>query len=129
MSCSEPASRSCPDLALVRSLRPWIWLLAPLAVIALILVYPLIATIVYAFHDARGERSVGWANIAWAFGDSMRSVLSTNIIWLIVFPVATLALAVVVAVLFDRVRYEELALTLILLPTAIAVAAGSNIWR
>lgn len=112
-----------------RGMRPWVWLLAPLAVVALILVYPLIATIIYAFRDEHGEKSVGLANIAWAFGDSMRTVLGTNIIWLIVFPVATLILALVVAVLFDRVPYEKLALTLILLPTAISFTAGSIIWR
>jgi alpha-glucoside transport system permease protein len=110
-------------------IRPWLWLLVPLAVIALILVYPLVATVFSAFRDASGEKSVGLANFAWAFGDSLRGVLWNNIVWLIVFPLATVLLALVVAVLFDRVRYEKLAMTLIILPTAISFTAGSIIWR
>ena len=109
--------------------RPWVWLLIPLAVIALILVYPLVATIVYAFFGADGTRWAGFANFVWAFGDQMVQVLGNNVIWLIVFPVATLVLALVVAVLFDRVRYEKVAMTLIILPTAISFTAGSIIWR
>jgi alpha-glucoside transport system permease protein len=109
--------------------RPWVWLLVPLAVIALILVYPLVATVVYAFFDATGTGWTGMANFVWAFGDQMLQVLGNNVIWLIVFPVATLVLALVVAVLFDRVKYEKVAMTLIILPTAISFTAGSIIWR
>ncbi len=110
-------------------IRPWVWLLVPLAVIALILVYPLVATIAYAFLGADGKAWAGLANFAWAFGDQMVQVLGNNVVWLIVFPVATLVLALVVAVLFDRVKYEKVAMTLIILPTAISFTAGSIIWR
>jgi alpha-glucoside transport system permease protein len=110
-------------------IRPWVWLLVPLAVIALILVYPLVATIAYAFFGADGKTWAGLANFAWAFGDQMVQVLGNNVVWLIVFPVATLVLALLVAVLFDRVKYEKVAMTLIILPTAISFTAGSIIWR
>lgn len=113
----------------VQRARPWLWLLAPLAVVALILVYPLVATIYYAFRDAKGTAWAGLSNFSWAFGSSMREVLGNNLLWIIVFPVATLFLALIVAVLFDRVRYEKLAMTLIILPTAISFTAGSIIWR
>jgi alpha-glucoside transport system permease protein len=110
-------------------IRPWIWLLVPLAVIALILVYPLVATLVYAFFDATGQGWAGLSNFVWAFGDQMIQVLGNNVIWLFVFPVATVVLALIVAVLFDRVKYEKVAMTLIILPTAISFTAGSIIWR
>jgi alpha-glucoside transport system permease protein len=112
-----------------RGIRPWVWLLLPLLIIGVILLYPLIATIFYAFLDAKGDKPVGAQNFLWAFGDEMRGVVGNNVIWLVAFPVVTLVLALVVAVLFDRVRYERLAMTLILLPTAISFTAGSIIWR
>jgi alpha-glucoside transport system permease protein len=112
-----------------RLARPWFWLLVPLAVVGVILVYPMIETIVSAFRNAQGSAWLGLGNFAWAFGGQMRGVLGNNLLWLIVFPLGTVLLALIVAVLFDRVRYERFAMTLVVLPTAISFAAGSIIWR
>ncbi|WP_364403032.1 carbohydrate ABC transporter permease [Pseudarthrobacter sp. LMD1-1-1.1] len=112
-----------------QSIRPWVWLLVPLVLVGIILVYPLVATIGYSFLDAQGKNSVGSQNFVWAFQSEMLTVLGNNLIWLIAFPVVTLVLALMVAVLFDRVKYERLAMTLVLLPTAISFTAGSIIWR
>ncbi len=110
-------------------LRPWFWLLIPLLLVLLILIYPLIATIFTAFGDAAGEGWVGFDNFVWAFTGQMRDVILNNVIWLIIFPLATVRLAVGAAILFDRVKYEKLAMTLIVLPTAISFTAGSIVWR
>ncbi|TCL79460.1 MULTISPECIES: sugar ABC transporter permease [unclassified Rathayibacter] len=110
-------------------LRPWVWLLVPLLVVALILLYPLLYTVVLSVMDETGTRFVGGENFVWAFSGSMLEILGNNVIWIVAFPVGTLVLALIVAVVFDRVRYEKLAMTLIVLPTAISFAAGSIIWR
>jgi alpha-glucoside transport system permease protein len=110
-------------------MRPWFWLLVPLLAVALVLVYPLLRTIVLAFYDKSGVGWAGWENFVWAFSNEMTSVLGNNLIWLVALPVGTALLALVVAVLFDRVKYEKLAMTLIILPTAISFTAGSVIWR
>ncbi|WGW12823.1 sugar ABC transporter permease [Saxibacter everestensis] len=112
-----------------RKVRPWFWLLLPLALITLILIYPMIDTVVSAFRSSDGSAWVGLQNFAWAFAGSMLGVLGNNVIWLIVFPLGTLVLALIVAVLFDKVRYERFAMTLVVLPTAISFTAGSIIWR
>ncbi|GAB3397230.1 sugar ABC transporter permease [Humibacter soli] len=111
-----------------RSLRPWVWLFGPLVLVILILLYPLIATIIYSFFNANTTAAVGFQNFVWAFQGEMLSVIGNNIVWLIVFPIGTLVLALVAAVLFDRIKYERLAMTLIILPTAISFTAGSVIW-
>lgn len=111
-----------------RRIRPWVWLFGPLALIVLILLYPLVATIVYAFFNADTSKPVGLANFAWSFQGTMLGVIENNIVWLVVFPVATLVLSLVAAVLFDRIRYERVAITLIVLPTAISFTAGAVIW-
>lgn len=110
-------------------LRPWVWLLAPLLLVSLILIYPLVTSIGLSFTDATSSRWVGLDNFVWAFTGSMLSVLVNNVVWLVALPVGTLVLALIVAVLFDRVRYERLAMTLVILPTAISFTAGSIIWR
>lgn len=111
-----------------RRWRPLVWLLLPLALVLLILVYPLVATIIASVRDAKGEGFVGFANFAWAFQGEMADVIGNNVLWLVVFPLGTLVLALVAAVLFDRVKYERVAVTLIVLPTAISFVAGSVIW-
>lgn len=112
-----------------RLARPWFWFLIPLALMTTILIYPMAETIVAAFQDAQGNSWVGSSNFAWAFSGGMRDVLGNNLIWLIVFPVGTVVLALIVAVVFDKVRYERFAMTLVVLPTAISFAAASIIWR
>jgi len=94
----------------------------------LILLYPMVTTIVTAFRSTGSSKWVGLSNFVWSFTGTMRDVIANNIIWLVVFPVVTLVLALVAAVLFDRVKYERLAMTLIILPTAISFTAGSVIW-
>jgi len=112
-----------------RRIRPWVWLLVPLAIVGLILLYPLVTTIVLAFADARSTEWVGLDNFVWAFSGDMLGVLGNNVIWLVAFPVVTLLLALIVAILFDRVKYERVAMSLVILPTAISFTAGSIVWR
>ena len=110
-------------------LRPWVWLLLPLLIVGLILLYPLVTTMVLAFANADSSQWVGFDNFGWAFTGDMIAVLGNNVIWLIAFPIGTLVLALIVAILFDRVKYERVAMTLIILPTAISFTAGAIIWR
>ena len=111
-----------------RWLRPWVWLLVPFVMVVLILLYPVVSTIVSAFRDAQGSGYVGFANFVWAFQGTMVDVIKNNLLWLFVFPLGTLVLALAAAVLFDRVKYERVAMTLIIMPTAISFVAGAVIW-
>lgn len=120
------------ELAGVRGMgaaRAFVWLLVPLALVALILVYPLVDTVFSSFRSADGSTWTGLDNFAWLFSDEIRSVLVNNLIWIVVFPVGTVVLALVVAVLFDKVKYERFAMTIVVLPTAISFTAASVIWR
>lgn len=109
-------------------LRPWVWLLLPIGLAATILIFPVIVTLGTSLLDARATTFVGVENYAWAFSGSMLGIVQNNLIWLIAFPVITVVLALAAATLFDKVRYEPLAMTIVLLPTAISFTAGSVIW-
>lgn len=111
-----------------RRARPWLWLALPLALVCLVLVYPVLVTLAMSLRDAAGAGWVGWGNYAWALSDEMREILLNNLLWLVVFPAATLVMALAAALLFDKVRYEPLAMTVVILPTAISFTAGAVIW-
>jgi alpha-glucoside transport system permease protein len=106
-----------------------LWLFIPIALVALILVYPLVDTLISAFLNFDGTSFVGIDNFIWAFTADMAQVVWNNLIWIIVFPIGTVVLALVVALLFDKVKYERFAMTIVLLPTAISFTAASVIWR
>lgn len=110
-------------------LRPWVWLLPLIAVVGLVVAYPLVATVVLAFRNASDTGWVGLSNFVWAFGTAMRPVLYNNILWLTVFPAVTVSLALLAAIMLDRVSYERVARTFLILPTAMSFVAGSVIWR
>lgn len=112
-----------------RAFRPWLWLVLPLALVTCILIYPMIVTAVAAFQNNDGTKWVGPQNFIWAFTGEMVKVFGNNVLWLVLFPLGTLVLAILVAVLFDKVRYERFAMTLIVMPTAISFAAGAIMWR
>ncbi|WP_339114508.1 sugar ABC transporter permease [Thioclava sp. GXIMD2076] len=111
-----------------RGLRPWVWLSLPILLVLLILVYPVIVTLITSLKGARGTEWLGGANYVWAFSGEMVDVVWNNVIWLIGFPLAVLVLALLSAVLFDKISYEPLAMTVVILPTAISFTAGSVIW-
>ncbi|CDN57448.1 Alpha-glucoside transport system permease protein AglF (plasmid) [Neorhizobium galegae bv. officinalis bv. officinalis str. HAMBI 1141] len=111
------------------SIRPWIWLSPVLALVGLVIAYPLVASIVYSFRDATGSNWVGFRNFVWAFGTAMRPVLFNNVLWIVVFPLLTAVLALTAAIMLDRVKYERVARTFLILPTAMSFVAGAVIWK
>jgi len=71
-------------------LRPWLWLSPVLAMTGVVIAYPLEASVAFAFQDATSSHWVGFDNFVWAFRGAMRSVLFNNLLWIVVFPAATL---------------------------------------
>jgi alpha-glucoside transport system permease protein len=111
------------------SLRAWVWLALPVVLAGGILLYPLVQTLVMSFQGAGGTGFVGSANYAWVFSESVVPVLLNNLAWLVLLPVVTLGLGLALAVLADKVAYEWLIRTIMLLPMAISFAAAAVIWR
>jgi alpha-glucoside transport system permease protein len=126
------AGEAILDLAGIRKhqmVQAALWLFVPLALVALILVYPLIDTAVSAFRNYDSTQWVGFDNFTWAFAGEMVGVLGNNLMWIVIFPLGTVLLALVVALVFDKVKYERFAMTIVVLPTAISFTAASIIWR
>ncbi len=111
-------------------LRPWLWLLPALLLLAVFLLYPALNTISLSLRDAGSKSYVGLSNYLRIFSDrDMLIVLRNNLLWLAVFTAATVVLGLLVAVLTDRLKYEAAAKAFIFLPMAISFVAAGVIWK
>ncbi len=113
-------------------LRPWLWLLPALALLTLFLVYPTIATAVRSFQDKNiaNPQFIGLANYQYFFntGDTLVA-LRNSAIWLVLLTAFVVGGGLVSAILFDRVRYEPVAKSLLFLPLAISFVGAGVIWN
>ena len=125
---------------------PWLWLAPALALLGVFLVYPVINTVFTSFlgKDSGGgivdfvkdpSLFVGFDNYRFIIEnprpldtDTHGAFLNT-LLWIVVFPVITVGLGLVLAVLTSRVRYEAVVKAAIFVPMAISFVAAAVIWR
>ena len=112
--------------------RPWIWVGPALILVAAYLLLPAIGTIVQSFENNEGV-VVGFNNYASQFADfpnggAWVAIRNNIIFWLIFYTLFALAFGLILAVLFDRVRYESFVKSLIFMPMAISSVALGLIW-
>lgn len=112
-------------------LIPYAFILPAFALIGLMLLYPAVQTINYAFANNNSTRYVGLDNFKAIFSDGQFWIsLTNNALWLIIVPAVTVALGVVVALFADRLSAngEKVSKSLVFLPMAISFVAASTIW-
>ena len=106
-------------------IRPYVYLTPAYLLLGMFLIYPLGATIFFAFTEDDGV-----ANFANILGDDeVRRALVNNLVWLVVATGGSVGLGLGIAQLFDRVRHEALAKTFVFLPLALSMVGASVIWR
>lgn len=109
-------------------IRPWLFLLPAMIALGLYLAYPVFATLWLSLN--RNGDFVGLANYAQMMGEpkfweSMRN----NMLWLVVVPAASTAFGLLAAQLTDRIRWGNIAKSLIFMPMAISFVGASVIWK
>lgn len=110
---------------------PYAYVLPGMALIALMLLYPTILTIIYSFRSSDSTEGVGLANYTYIFGNAeFRTSMLNNLLWLLIVPAVVVAIGVVVAVLSDKLsaRGEQVAKGFIFLPMAISFVGAAAIW-
>jgi alpha-glucoside transport system permease protein len=111
-------------------LRPWLWVAPAVMLLAVYLVYPTLNTIYLSVFNANSTEYVGLANYRYVFTDSsVLTSLRNNGLWLVFLTGLTVTFGLLLAVLFDKVRYESAAKALIFLPMAISFVAAGVIWK
>ncbi len=126
---TEQLLRLAP-LRLQPRIRPWLWLLPAFLFLLVFLVYPTINTVILSLQDKFSKDFVGLKNYEYFFttGDTL-TALRNNAIWLVLLTFLSVAGGLAIAVLFDRVRYESIAKSLVFLPLAISFVGAGVIWR
>ena len=109
---------------------PWLYIAPALLILMFFLVYPIINTFYLSFLDKGSESFAGLSNYIFALTKKpMLIAFRNNLLWLIVFTVFTVSLGLILAVLFDRVRYEAVVKSIIFLPMAISFVGAGVIWK
>jgi len=112
------------------ALRPWLWLVPGVVLLAGFLIYPVVHTLVLSLFNATSTHFAGLSNYVYIFTErSMLTVLRNNLLWLILFPTVTVVLGLLLAVLTDRVRYQWAVKAAIFVPMAISLVAAGVIWK
>jgi len=105
---------------------PWVFVGPALVFLAVFLVYPAAGTIVRSFTDNDGQ--VTLRNYQVMTDAEFVGILRNNVLWLVIGTAGSVGLGLVIAGLFDRVRRESLAKTIVFLPLAISLVGASVIW-
>jgi alpha-glucoside transport system permease protein len=112
------------------TVRPWLWIAPAVGLVTAFLILPTIATIGASLFNKTGKNFIGTANYEYFFSSDQTLVaLRNSIIWVVLLTAAVVVAGLITAVLFDRVRYEVAAKSLIFLPLAISFVGAGVIWR
>jgi alpha-glucoside transport system permease protein len=105
--------------------------LGPALLLVLIgLVVPAIRTMYLSLRNSDSSRMVGFKNYNWVFTDpNNQSILIRTGEWLIIAPLVATGFGLLIALLVDRMRRQNIPKSLIFLPTAISFVGASIIWK
>src|SRR5229473_4642808 len=111
-------------------IRPYFWALPAIGFATVFMVYPLLRTVLISFRNNADDSWVGFNNYVYffTFPDTLTS-LRNSLLWLVFYTTVSVTLGVVIAILLDRVRYEQAAKIAIFLPVPISAVAASIIWK
>ncbi|WP_292288133.1 carbohydrate ABC transporter permease [Marivita sp.] len=117
--------------------RPWLFLLPAVLALGLYLAYPVFETIRLSLTERQTLSDgttvynfVGLANYAQMSSDpKFWEALINNMLWLIVVPAMSTAFGLLAAQLTDRIRWGNIAKSLIFMPMAISFVGAAVIWK
>ncbi len=113
-----------------RNYTHWFWLAPVFIIVGIFLLYPAIDTFRLSFFNANSKEYVGLSNYIYIFTQQItQSALLNNLLWLSLFTFFSVGLGVVIAALFDRVRYGSTAKAIIFIPMAVSFVAAGVIWK
>ena len=126
-------AKAAINIGRVNIIRPWLFLGPALCVLVMYLAYPAFETLRLSFLEripGGGYEWVGTDNYKRMFSeDKFFESLRNNLLWLIVVPALSTAFGLLAAQLTDRIRWGNLAKSLIFMPMAISFVGASVIWK
>ena len=127
-----PAKGPNPGININRAnlVRPWLFLFPAMAALGLYLVYPVVGSFWRSLYNRSGDEFIGFGNYRVMFADEgFQTALFNNFLWVLFVPAAATFLGLLVAQLTDRLRWGNIAKSLIFMPMAISFVGASLIWK
>ncbi|WP_419909133.1 carbohydrate ABC transporter permease [Hoeflea sp.] len=112
-------------------IRPWVFLFPAIFALGLYLAYPVVETLRLSLTDrSQGGAFVGLDNyVQMASEPKFWEAMRNNMFWLIVVPAASTVMGLLVAQLTDRIRWGNIAKSLIFMPMAISFVGAAVIFK
>ncbi len=114
-------------------IRPWLFLAPAIIALGLYLAYPVVETLRLSLTErlpGGGSQWVGLANYSQMFGEpKFWEAMRNNMLWLIIVPAFSTAFGLLAAQLTDRIKWGNLAKSLIFMPMAISFVGAAVIWK
>lgn len=123
--------RAGANITRANLIRPWLFVLPAVAALGLYLAWPVVETLRLSLTDRdAGGAWVGGANYARMWNEpKFHEALRNNMLWLLIVPGASTALGLLAAQLTDRIRWGNVAKSLIFMPMAISFVGAAVIWK
>ena len=122
--------RAGANITRANAIRPWLFLGPAIVILTIYLLYPVINSVWLSFHGPDGRTYVGGKNYSWMLSDpGFRESFWNNIQWLIIVPAASTFFGLIAAALTDRIKWGNIAKSLIFMPMAISFIGASIIWK
>jgi alpha-glucoside transport system permease protein len=113
-----------------RAVLPYLFVGPGLALLVWYLALPAVRTFWFSLLDRNSQNFVGLDNYITVFTDrGMLETFRNNLLWIIVGATLSVIFGLLIAVLADRSRFENIAKTLIFLPMAISMVGAGVIWN
>ncbi len=110
--------------------RPWLFLFPAMAALGLYLVYPVVGSFYRSLYNRSGDEFIGLGNYTTMFADDgFRIAFFNNMLWVLFVPAAATFFGLLVAQLTDRLKWGNIAKSLIFMPMAISFVGASLIWK
>jgi len=94
------------------------------------LIIPAIRTLVFSFMNPDSNGWVGFDNYYWMTQDpNIKIIMVNTILWIMVVPIFTAALALLLAIMLDRIKHESIPKSLLFMPMAISFVGASIIFK
>ena len=94
------------------------------------LAVPVVRSLATSFKDSLGRENVGFANYVFAFTDRvMVEAFRNNLLWMVFGTFFCVSLGLIISVLADKSRFENIYKAIIFMPMAISFVGAGVIWK
>jgi alpha-glucoside transport system permease protein len=116
--------------ALRDALLPYLFVGPAMAILIWYLALPTVRTFWFSLLDRNSQNFVGLQNYITVFTERfMLETFRNNLLWIVVGATSSVLIGLLVAILADRSRFENLAKSLVFLPMAISMVGAGVIWN